>query len=140
MDNLTHFRFSSIKRIDSLVRSNNFTLLQDETDSALATFYYNSREKAKDDLVWIRSLTVAKATHKGIEALLLTYRTYNGDEYREILRWLAENGYKTSQKFDFKDSKHSLYQKDKDVIRIIVKNQILPNGRETPSYEIEMGA
>ena len=140
MDEMTNFRNWSVKQIDSLVRENNFNLLQDESDSTLSTFYYNSREKAKDDLIWIRSFTLAKTSHKGLVGRLLTYRTYNGDEYLEILKWLAENGYKKSKKFDFKDSKHTLYQNGREVIRIIVKKQILPNGRETPSYEIELGA
>jgi hypothetical protein len=138
LDEINSFRPLTIRQIDSLLRNKGFSLLQNESDTSLTSFYYNSREKDKDDLVWIRSFSLVMASHKGMQARLLTYRTYNQNEYRDYLKWLAENNYKTTDRYNFEDAKHTLYIKENDPVRVIQKKQILPNGREIISYEFEL--
>ena len=138
-DEINELRPLPLTQIDSLLRIKGFTLQQNENDTTLTTFYYKSLQKGKDDLLWVRSFSLVLATHKGMQARLFTYRTYNIDEYRDLLKWLAENGYKTFERYNFEGAKHTLYKKENDPVRVIQKNQILPNGREIVSYEFELG-
>ena len=139
LDEINAMRSLPLTQIYSLLRMKDFTLQQNENDTTLTTFYYKSLQKAKDDLLWVRSFSMVLATHNGMQARLFTYRTYNTDEYRDLLKWLAENGYKTAERYNFEEAKHTLYKKVNDPVRVIQKNQILPNGREIVSYEFELG-
>jgi len=70
---------------------------------------------------------------------LLTYRTFSEQDYQKILEWLLQAKFRSTHVFDFKESKHTLYEKDGRAVRVKVIDEKLATGKMIKVYEIEIG-
>ena len=125
--------------VDTLMKKKGYKLLQRETDSVSSLVYYSSLERNEEAPSWVRSFTLMDASVNNLSSRMILYRTYNKDEYRKLMEYLLLNNYKTSNTFDFKESKHTVYENGKTSIRVKIADNKLKNGRIVKSYEIEMG-
>ena len=121
------------------MKNKRFRLMQKEIDSTSALFYYSEMERNNESPTWVRSLTYMDARLKGMSGRLVTYRTYNKEEYKEILAWLLTNDFKTTNSFDFHVSSHKIYSNGQQSVRAKVITNKLKNGRILKSYEFELG-
>ncbi len=44
-----------------------------------------------------------------MQSRLLSYRTYNKEEYQQMASWLLANNYHSTAKYDFKEAQHTIY-------------------------------
>lgn len=127
---------------DSLVnylKAKEYFPAEKKKDAHSNYFYFTSIEKAKDDMTWVRSLSVMDVHTDRYDSRLLNYRTYNQEEYEAILHYLLSRHYTTTQTFNFGESRHTLYKRDGSEIRVKVTNEKMNNGKIIKAFELEMG-
>ena len=77
---------------------------------------------------------------RNMKSRLLTYRTYEKEEYQQMAAWLLANNYKSTKKFDFKEEQHTLYSNGVLTIRVkVITTQVVEKGRKFIAYEWEIG-
>jgi hypothetical protein len=125
--------------IDTLMKKKGYRLMQKDIDSVSEEYYYSHLERNEQSPTWVRALSYIDVNLRDIKSRVLTYRTYNRDEYQKILSAMLGKGYKTKDVFEFKDSKHTIFDDGKQPIRVKVNNNKMDNGRWIKSYEFELG-
>ena len=125
--------------IDTLMKKKGYRLMQKDIDSVSEEYYYSHLERNEQSPTWVRGLSYIDVNLKDIHSRVLTYRTYNRDEYQKMLSTMLEKGYKTRDVFEFKDSKHTVFEDGKQPIRVKVTNNKMKDGRWIKSYEFELG-
>lgn len=125
--------------IDTLMKKKGYRLMQKDIDSVSEEYYYSHLERNEDSPTWVRGLSYIDVNLKDVKSRVLTYRTYNKDEYVKMMSALLSQGYKTKEFFDFKDSRHTIFDDGKLPVRVKVTNNKLANGRLLRSYEFELG-
>lgn len=126
-------------RMDTTLKKKGYLLMQKDVDSSSAIYQYAHLDRREAKPVTIRSLVYMDVTAGEVTSRLLTYRTYSEEEFVKIASWLLANGWQTQEKFDFGESKHTLYTDGKHTIRVKVTNTILKNGKTLTFYELELG-
>ena len=125
--------------IDTLMKKKGYRLMQKDKDSVSEGFYYSHLERNEQSPTWVRALSYIDVNLREIKSRVLTYRTYNRDEYQKMMSAMLGKGYKTKDVFEFKDSKHTIFDDGKQPIRVKVNNNKMENGRWIKSYEFELG-
>jgi len=133
MINMDHFS------IDTLMKKKGYRLMQKDVDSVSEEFYYSHLERNDQAPTWVRALSYIDVDLKEVKSRVLTYRTYNRDEYLKMMSALLSRGYKTKEVFDFKDSKHTVFDDGHMPVRVKITNNKMENGRLIRSYEFELG-
>lgn len=127
------------KRIDTTLKKDGYLLMQKDIDSTSSLYQYSWFDKLKDGNVLVRSFMFMDATARGFKSRLVTYRTYNKEEYQQIAAWLLANNYHMTEKYDFKEAQHTLYSNGSFTIRVKVITTLLKDGKKFVAYELEMG-
>jgi len=127
------------KRIDTTLKKEGYLLMQKDVDSASSMFQYSWFDKQEDGKAAVRSLVFMDARVRDLQSRLITYRTYNKEEYQQIASWLLANNYKSTAKYDFKEAQHTLYSNGSFTIRVKVITTRLKDGRKFIAYELELG-
>ena len=125
--------------IDTLMKKKGYRLMQKDIDSVSEEYYYSHLERNEQSPTWVRALSYIDVNLKAIKSRVLTYRTYNRDEYQKMLSALLGKGYKTKDVFEFKDSRHTIFDDGKQPVRVKVTNNKMDSGRWIKSYEFELG-
>ena len=125
--------------IDTLMKKKGYRLMQKDVDSVTEQYYFSHLERNDQAPTWVRALSYIDVNLKEVKSRVLTYRTYNRDEYLKLMSSLLSQGYKTKDVFDFKDSKHTVFDNGKQPIRVKVTNNKMDDGRWIKSYEFELG-
>lgn len=126
-------------RIDTTLKKKGYLLMQKEVDSISSIYQYSHIDRQEEAPTTVRSLVYMDVKAGDVISRLITYRTYSEEEYVKMATWLLENNYRTKDKFDFGDSKHTLYTNGKETIRLKVITTKLPGGKTFTSYEVELG-
>lgn len=126
-------------QVDTLMRQRGYALSDKEVDPGSSSIYYYSNLSSERDILWLRSLSYMDVLVKDLESRIVTYRTYDKSEYECALTFLLSNNYKTSQKFNFKDAQHAIYEKGRQSVRVKATDQQMPDGRPITAYEFEVG-
>jgi hypothetical protein len=126
-------------RVDTTLKKKGYMLMQKEVDSSSAIYQYSHLDRRAAQPVTIRSLVYMDVTAGEVTSRLITYRTYSEEEFVKIASWLLENGWRTKEKFDFGESKHTLYTDGNRTIRMKITHTKLKNGKLVSSYELELG-
>lgn len=126
-------------RIDTTLKKKGYLLMQKDLDSLTSIYQYSHLDRKEEAPTTIRSFTYMDVKSGNLSSRLITYRTYSNDEYVTMARWLLENGYQTKEKYDFGDSKHTLYTNGKETIRVKIINTPLEKNKVFTAYEIELG-
>jgi hypothetical protein len=127
------------KRIDTTLKKDGYLLMQKDVDSTSSLFQYSWFDKQEDGKAVVRSFIYADAAIRNLKSRLITYRTYNKEEYQQIAAWLLANNYHSTAKFDFKEAQHTLYSNGTFTIRVKVITTALKDGRKFVAYELELG-
>ena len=128
------------KQIDTVLMKKGYRLIKKEVDSSSGIYNYSSIQVNEGtEPTWVRSVNYMDVQVKNVKSRLLTYRTYSGEDYRRILQDLLNANFRSTHKFDFKEAKHTLYEKDGRSIRLKVIDEKLPNGKMIKVYEVETG-
>ncbi|MHA4846631.1 hypothetical protein ACX0G7_20845 [Flavitalea antarctica] len=125
--------------IDTLMKKKGYRLMQKDVDSVSEEYYYSHLERNEESPTWVRALSYIDVNLKNIKSRVLTYRTYNRNEYQKMMAAMLSKGYATKDVFDFKDSKHTVFDDGQQPIRVKVTNNKMENGRWIRSYEFELG-
>ena len=125
--------------IDTLMKKKGYRLMQKEIDSTSSLYYYSNLERNDDAPTWVRSLSYMEAIRGELKGKMVNYRTYNRNEYQELMTYLLSNGFKTKSTVDFKESKHSTFSNETRQVTVKITNNKMNNGKWIKSYEFEMG-
>jgi hypothetical protein len=125
--------------IDTLMKKKGYRLMQKESDSVSQQFYYSHLERNDAGPTWVRALSYVDVNLEDVKSRVLTYRTYNREEYQALMADMLSKGYRTKNVFDFKDSKHTVFEDGIQPIRVKVGNNKMADGRRIRSYEFELG-
>jgi hypothetical protein len=126
-------------RIDTTLKKDGYLLMQKDVDSASALYQYSWFDKQKDGNAVVRSFVVMDARVRNLQSRLITYRTYNKEEYQQIAAWLLANNYSATAQYDFKEAQHTLYSNGTFTIRVKVITTQLKDGKKYVAYELELG-
>ena len=129
----------SDKRIDTTLKKKGYLLMQKDVDSTSSLFQYSHLDRKEDGPTTIRSIIYMKASIDEMRGRLLTYRTYDKDEFSNIASFLLSNNYRKTHEFDFDEAQHTLYSNGKQEIRLKVITKELKNKRKFTAYEVELG-
>ena len=127
------------KNIDSALKKQGYLLMHKEVDSGTALFQYSELERKPDEKATVHTFSYMDVSIKKIKSRLITYRTYNKEEYQEISSYLLANNYTSTGKFDFGEAKHTLYSNGSQTIRVKVITTKLKDGKPIVAYELELG-
>jgi hypothetical protein len=127
------------KQIDTTLKNEGYLLMQKDVDSASSMYQYSWFDKLEDGKAVVRSFLFMDARVKDLQSRLITYRTYNKEEYQQIASWLLANNYKSTGKYDFKEAQHTLYSNGTFTIRVKVISTVLKDGKKYVAYELELG-
>jgi hypothetical protein len=127
------------KKIDTTLKKVDYLLMKKDVDSASSLYEYGWFDKEKDGKGVARSLILMDAHVRDMQSRLLTYRTYDKDEYQQMAAWMLANNYRSTSKYDFKEAQHTLYSNGVLTIRVKVITTQLKNGKKFIAYEWEIG-
>lgn len=125
--------------IDTLLKKKGYRLMQKDIDSVSQQYYYSHLERNDQGPSWVRALSYIDVNTENLASRVLTYRTYNRVEYQQLMSEMLSLGYKTKDVFDFKDSRHTVFENGQQPIRVKVNNNMMADGRRIRSYEFELG-
>ena len=126
-------------QIDTTLKKDGYLLMKKDIDSTSSLYQYSWFDKQDDGQAGVRSLNYMDVSVRNLKSRLITYRTYNKEEYQNIASWLLENNYQSTGQFDFKEAKHTLYSNGQQTIRVKVITVILKDGKKYVAYELELG-
>ena len=126
-------------RIDTTLKKKGYLLMQKDIDSASSIYQYSWFDKQEDGEAVVRALTYSDATVRDMKSRLITYRTYNKEEYQDIASWLLAHNYHATATYDFNEAKHTMYSNGTQTIRVKVITISLKNGKRYIAYELELG-
>ena len=130
------------KRIDTTLKKSGYLLMRKDVDSTSTLFEYSDvdrDEKPAEKPVNVRSFVYMDVSVRDLKSRLITYRTYDKDEFREMLTYMLANNYRSTGKYDFEESKHTVYNNGSLEIRVKETSTILKNGKTFIAYELELG-
>jgi hypothetical protein len=127
------------KRIDTTLKKNGYLLMQKDVDSTSSLFQYSWFDKQEDGQAVVRSFIFMDAAARGFKSRLITYRTYNKEEYQQIASWLLSNNYHSTATYDFKEAQHTIYSNGSQSIRVKVITTDLKKEGKYVAYELEIG-
>lgn len=124
--------------IDTTLKRKGYLLMQKDVDSTSSLFQYSNVTRKEEAPVNVRSVSYMEATIRDMKGKMLSYRTYDKEEFRDISGYLLANNYQQTNKFDFDDAQHTLYSNGKQEIRLkVITTEV--NKRKFVAYEIEIG-
>jgi hypothetical protein len=136
---LTNMLDLNTKQVDTVLKKEGYRLMKEDIDSNTAMYQYSWFDRQQvDDKFMVRSLTYMDVEIRNMKSRLITYRTYNKEEFQHIAAWLLSHNYKATGQFDFKEAKHTLYSNGQQTIRAKVITTTL-NKRQFTAYELELG-
>jgi hypothetical protein len=125
--------------VDTLMKKKGYRLMEKEADSASTMYYYSNLERNEDAPSWVRSLSYMEAVSGEFKGRMVNYRTYNRNEYQELMSFLLNSGFKTVKSFEIEKARHTIFSNGKQTITVKLKNNSMNNGKWIRSYEFEMG-
>lgn len=126
-------------RIDTTMKKKGYLLMQKDVDSMSGLYQYSHLERVPNGPAIVRAFSYMDVEANDRKGRLIRYRTYSREEYRNLSGYLLANNYTTSNTFDFKDSKHTIYSNGTQTIRVITLNLKAGDGRKFTAYELELG-
>ena len=126
-------------QVDTTLKKDGYLLMKKDIDSTSSLYEYSWFDKEVDGREVVRALVLMDARVRNMKSRLLTYRTYNKDEFGQIASWLLANNYHSTAKFDFKEAQHTFYSNGKLNITVKVITTLLKNGKKFTAYELELG-
>lgn len=126
-------------QVDTTLKKDGYLLMKKDIDSTSSLYEYSWFDKEVDGREVVRALVLMDARVRNMKSRLLTYRTYNKDEFGQIASWLLANNYHSTAKFDFKEAQHTVYSNGKLNITVKVITTLLKNGKKFTAYELELG-
>ena len=127
------------KQIDTTLKKEGYVLMQKDVDSSSSLFQYSWFDKQDDGNAVVRSFIFMDVKVRNLASRLITYRTYNKEEYQQIAAWLLENNFHATAHYDFKEAQHTLYSNNKQTIRVKVITTAPKGGKKYIAYELELG-
>jgi len=127
------------KQIDTTLKKADYLLMKKDVDSTSALYEYGWFDKEKDGKGVARSVILMDAHVRNMQSRLLTYRTYDKEEYQQMASWLLANNYRSTSKYDFKEAQHTLYSNGVLTIRVKIITTQWKNGKKFIAYEWEVG-
>jgi hypothetical protein len=127
------------KQIDTTLKKDGYRLMKKDLDSTSSLYQYSWFDKQDDGQTGVRSLNYMDVSVKSLKSRLITYRTYNKEEFQGIAAWLMEKNNHTTAQYDFKEAKHTLYSNGQQTIRVKVITIDLKDGNKYVAYELELG-
>jgi hypothetical protein len=126
-------------RIDTTLKKKGYLLMQKDLDSNSSIYQYSWFDKQEDGEAVVRALTYSDAAVRDMKSRLITYRTYNKEEYQDIASWLLAHNYHSTATYDFDEAKHTMYSNGTQTIRVKVITVSPKNGKRYIAYELELG-
>jgi len=127
--------------IDTTLRKRGYTLMKKEIDSTTSYYQYSTfNVEEEKNLPNFRTFSYMDVMLGNLKSRLITYRTYNKEEYQNIAAYLLSHNYRSTGYFDFKESKHTLYSDGEHTIRVkVIDTMLQKSKKKIVAYELELG-
>lgn len=129
----------SAKQIDTTLKKQGYILMQKEVDSVSALYQYSFLDRKEEQPTTLRSLAYMDVQAGELKSRLITYRTYSKEEFQQLSSYLLSHNYQATEKYDFGESKHTVYSNGTQSIRVKVTTTVLKGGKKFVVYELELG-
>lgn len=126
-------------RFDTTLKKEGYILMKKDIDSSSSLYEYSYLDVKEKKPATLRSLVYMDVKAGQLKSRLITYRTYNKEEYLDINSYLLAHDYKATEKYDFGESKHTVYNNGSQSIRVKVTTTVLKDGKKFVMYELELG-
>jgi hypothetical protein len=126
-------------RIDTTLKNLGYRLMKKDIDSSSSLYQYSFLGVDNKKPVTLRSLSYMDAQNGKFTSRLITYRTYDENEYQEITSYLLAHDYRSTGQYDFGEAKHTVYSNGKQSIRLKVITTALEKDKKFVTYELELG-
>ena len=127
------------KQIDTTLKKEGYFRMVVDRDTTNCLYEYRWADKQKDGSAIVRSFTYMDVAVRDLKSRLITYRTYDQEEYQRIASWLLENNYHATAHYDFKEAQHTLYSNGDLTIRVKVITTAVKGEDKYIAYELELG-
>jgi len=127
------------RAIDTTMKKKGYLLMQKDIDSTSSMFQYSVTDHKEDGPTTIRSFVYMDATVGEMKGRMITYRTYDKQEFSDISGYLLSHNYQRTNQFEMGDAKHSVYTNGTQTIRVKVTTTQLKTKQTFTSYELELG-
>ncbi len=124
-------------QLDTMLKKKQYRLMQKEEDSTGSLIYYSSLERKDDGPSWVRSISVMEARMGNFSSKMFKYRIYDASEYRELMAWLLQENFTSTESFRYPDAIHTTYKNGDRMITVKVIDNKMKDGRIIKSYEFE---
>lgn len=125
--------------VDTLMKKKGYRLMEKEIDSLSTMYYYTNLERTEDAPAWVRSLSYMEVVSGELKGRKINYRTYNRNEYQELMSSLLSLGFRTVKSFEIEKVQHTIFSNQQQTVTVKLKNNRMTNGKWVRSYEFEMG-
>lgn len=130
-------------RIDTTLKKKGYLMMQKDIDSASALYQYSHIDHKDNDKdgkpTVIRSVQYMDVNTEKYSSRLLTYRTYDKDEYKDISAYLLSNNFRCTEKYNFQGADNLVYNNGAQTIRVKIFTTPMGDGRRFTAYELELG-
>ncbi|MBO9631983.1 MAG: hypothetical protein J7578_02620 [Chitinophagaceae bacterium] len=130
-------------RIDTTLKKKGYLLMQKDVDSASSLYQYSHVDHKEDDKdgkpTTIRSVQYMDVSTEKYNSRLLTYRTYDKEEYKDISIYLLSHNFRCTEKYNFQGANNLVYNNGEQTIRVKIFTTPLGDGRRFTAYELELG-
>ncbi|NML20782.1 hypothetical protein HHL16_07845 [Pseudoflavitalea sp. G-6-1-2] len=126
-------------RIDTTMKKKGYLLMQKDVDSATSLYQYSFLEHNTEKPSTVRSLQYMDVNTSKYSSRLLTYRTYDKDEYKDLSIYLLNNNYRSTDKYTFQGAENIVYSNGTQTIRVKIFVTPMPDGRRFTAWELEFG-
>lgn len=130
-------------RIDTTLKKKGYLMMQKDVDSASSLYQYSHVDHKEDDKdgkpTTIRSVQYMDVHTEKYTSRLLTYRTYDKEEYKDISVYLLSHNFRCTEKYNFQGADNLVYNNGEQTIRVKIFTTPLGDGRRFTAYELELG-
>lgn len=126
-------------RIDTTMKKKGYLLMQKDVDSTTELYQYSHLEHNAEKPTTVRSLQYMDVNTSKYSSRLLTYRTYDREEYKDLSVYLLSNNYKSTEKYNFQGADNVVYSNGTQTIRVKIFVTPMPDGRRFTAWELEFG-
>ena len=130
-------------RIDTTLKKKGYLMMQKDIDSTSSLYQYSHIDHKEDDKdgrpTTIRSVQYMDVNTEKYSSRLLTYRTYDKEEYKDISVYLLTHNFRCTEKYNFQGAENLIYNSGDQTIRVKIFTTPMGNGRKFTAYELELG-
>lgn len=135
------YRLSEMAAADirDYLQTKGYKLEQLDSSSAAISWYFTAIDKDQQISNALRSVTVMETSYKDYAGKLLSYRTYDQEEHRQFMDYLARHGFRLTDSYKKNKVEDFFYSDGVHTVHYTIVAAETDKGKTLPSYSFEIG-